>query len=63
MDINSYVDYTNLKANATKEDIKQLCQEAVNNHFASVCINPCYVELAKSLLEGSNVNVCRITNH
>lgn len=60
MDINSYVDYTNLKAYATKEDIKQLCQEAVNNRFASVCVNPCYVELAKSLVEGSNVNVCTV---
>ena len=52
-----YIDYTNLKANATKEDIKNLCNEAMEYHFASVCVNPCYVELAKELLDGSTVNV------
>ena len=60
MEINNYIDYTNLKATATKEDIKKLCDEAIDNHFASVCVNPCYVELAKSLLEGTNVNVCTV---
>lgn len=52
-----YIDYTNLKANATKEDIKNLCNEAMEYHFASVCVNPCYVELVHELLEGSTVNV------
>lgn len=60
MDINSYVDYTNLKAICTKEDIKKLCEEAISNSFASVCVNPCYVELAKNLLEGTNVSVCTV---
>ena len=60
MDINSYIDYTNLKAICKKDDIKKLCEEAISNHFASVCINPCYVELAKSLLEGTNVSVCTV---
>ena len=60
MDINNYIDYTNLKATATKEDIKVLCNEAKKYHFASVCINPCYVELASELLSGSNVNVCTV---
>ena len=60
MDINNYIDYTNLKAYATKEDIKKLCGEAVKFHFVSVCVNPCYVELAKELLEGTNVNVCTV---
>lgn len=60
MDINNYIDYTNLKAYATKEDIKKLCEESVKFHFVSVCVNPCYVELAKELLEGTNVNVCTV---
>ena len=60
MDINNYIDYTNLKACATKEDIKKLCDEAIKFHFASVCVNPCYVELAKELLDGTNVNVCTV---
>ncbi len=60
MDINNYIDYTNLKAIATREDIKKLCDEAMQYHFASVCVNPCYVELASELLEGTNVNVCTV---
>ena len=34
MELNSYIDYTNLKAYATLEDIKKLCEEAVKYHFA-----------------------------
>lgn len=55
--MNSYIDYTNVKAYATKEDIKKLCEEAKENHFATVCVNPCYVELAASLLKDSTVLV------
>ena len=60
MSINSYIDHTNLNAYATKEDIKKLCDEASKYHFESVCVNPCYVELAKELLEGTNVKVCTV---
>lgn len=60
MSINSYIDHTNLNAFATKEDIKKLCDEAKQYHFESVCVNPCYVELAKELLEGTNVKVCTV---
>lgn len=60
MELNSYIDHTNLKNTATKEDIKKLCEEAIKYHFASVCIFPCYVQLAKELLEGSNVQVCTV---
>ncbi|MBE6138120.1 MAG: deoxyribose-phosphate aldolase [Firmicutes bacterium] len=60
MSINSYIDHTNLKAYATKEDIRKLCDEAKKYHFESVCVNPCYVELAKELLEGTNVKVCTV---
>lgn len=52
-----YIDYTNLKAEATIDDIKNLCNDAIKYHFASVCVNPCYVSLAKELLDGTTVNV------
>lgn len=52
-----YIDYTNLKADATIDDIKNLCNDAIKYHFASVCVNPCYVSLAKELLDGTTVNV------
>ena len=35
--INKYIDHTNLKPFATKADITQLCAEAAEHHFASVC--------------------------
>lgn len=60
MSINSYIDHTNLNAFATKEDIKKLCDEAKKYHFETVCVNPCYVELANELLNGSNVKVCTV---
>ena len=55
-----YIDYTNLKANTTTDDIKKICDDAIKYHFASVCVNPCYVSLAKELLDGTPVNVCTV---
>lgn len=55
-----YIDYTNLKADASYEDIKALCNEAVNLHVQSVCVSPYYVSYAKELLAGSTVNVCTV---
>lgn len=57
MELNSYIDHTNLKATATVEDIKSLCEEAKKYHFASVCVHPFYVKLASELLKGSSVEV------
>lgn len=57
MELNSYIDHTNLSATATIEDITKLCEEAKKYHFASVCVHPYYVRLAKELLNGSNVEV------
>lgn len=55
--MNSYIDSTNLKMDATMKDIEDLCHEAIKYHFASVCVHPYYVPFAKKLLEGSNVLV------
>lgn len=60
MEISSYIDHTNLNNCATLKDIENLCNEALKYHFASVCIYPYYVPLAKELLKGSNVNVCTV---
>lgn len=58
MNLNKYIDHTLLKADATKEQITKLCNEAKEYDFASVCVNTCYVPLAKELLNGSDVKVC-----
>ena len=56
--IAKYIDHTLLKANATEAQIRRLCEEASEYHFASVCVNTCYVPLAAELLKGSGVKTC-----
>ncbi|MBQ6490117.1 MAG: deoxyribose-phosphate aldolase [Solobacterium sp.] len=53
-----YIDHTLLKADATKEMILKLCSEAKEYDFASVCVNPCWIETAKEALAGSDVMTC-----
>jgi deoxyribose-phosphate aldolase len=50
-----YIDHTLLKADATSDQIRRLCEEAVENGFAAVCIPPVFVPLAAELLYGSEV--------
>lgn len=52
------IDHTLLKQDASYEQITKLCKEAAQYHFASVCVNTCYVPLAAKLLSGSDVKVC-----
>lgn len=60
MEIKSLIDHTLLKADATALEIKQLCAEAKQHHFASVCVNPLWVSLASQELGGSDVKVCTV---
>ncbi len=59
-DLASFIDHTILKPDATVADIQRVCREAVEYHFAAVCINPCYVKLAHDLTRGSGVKVCSV---
>lgn len=58
-EILSKVDHTLLKPQATWAQIERLCKEAIDNHVASVCINPCYVRQAVRYLDG-RVPVCTV---
>ncbi len=60
MKLNTYIDHTNLKPAATRSDIEKLCSDAREWEFASVCVNPCNVSLAKELLAGSSVMTCTV---
>ncbi len=60
MKLNKYIDHTILKAFAQEGQIEALCAEAKKYDFASVCINPYNIPLAKKLLEGSDVMVCTV---
>lgn len=54
------IDHTLLKPDATREQIRKLCEEAAQFCFASVCVNPWYVSLAAELLRGTRVKVCTV---
>ena len=60
MEMNRLIDHTLLKADASISSIEKLCNEALNYHFASVCVNPGFVPLASKLLKGSDVKVCTV---
>lgn len=54
------IDHTLLKAFATTDEIKTLCAEAKEFHFKSVCVNPCFVALARSILQETDIEVCTV---
>ena len=58
--IASFIDHTILKPDATQAQIIQLCAEARENQFASVCVNPTHVKLCAKLLSGSGVETCTV---
>ncbi len=60
LEIASYIDHTLLFPAAGVKDISKLCAEAMTYHFASVCINPCYVQYAASTLEGEGIKICSV---
>lgn len=57
MDINNYLDHTLLNPLASSDDIKKLCEEAIANNFAAVCINPYFASFASKLLKESDVKL------
>jgi deoxyribose-phosphate aldolase len=54
------IDHTLLKPDASADQIAQLCREAREYHFASVCVNSAWVPLCADLLKGSDVAVCTV---
>jgi len=59
-DLARYIDHTLLKPNATEEQVRALCAEALEFNFRSVCVNPTWVSLASELLQGSEVLTCTV---
>lgn len=58
MELNRTIDHTILKPDATREQVKKLCEEAKQHHFASVCVNSCHASLVAELLKGTDSAVC-----
>ena len=60
MSLAGMIDHTILKANATREQVERLCDEAVEHGFASVCVNSCWVALAAERLAATPIKVCTV---
>ena len=60
IDIAQMIDHTCLKAAATEEDIKKLCDEAIEYNFKTVCVPTCYVAMATHLLANTHVGVTTV---
>lgn len=63
MELNKYIEHTNLKADATEEDIKKLCEEVVEYSFASICVNPHFVPFVKEILNGQNIEIATVVGY
>lgn len=59
-EIAHYIDHTILKADATRDEIAKLCDEAKTHQFFSVCVNAANVAMAKEFVLGSDVRVCAV---
>jgi deoxyribose-phosphate aldolase len=59
-EVAALIDHTLLKPDATRKEIEELCREAAQFKFATVCVNPTWVALAARRLAGSGVGVCSV---
>ncbi|MCP4670103.1 MAG: deoxyribose-phosphate aldolase [Desulfobacula sp.] len=55
-----YFDHTILKQDASDLEVEQICKEALEYGFFSVCVNPCHVKAVKKHLAGSAIKVCSV---
>jgi deoxyribose-phosphate aldolase len=60
LSLEKYIDHTALKPELKYEDIKTLCEEAMQYGFYSVCVNPTWVKTCSDILKGSEVHVCTV---
>lgn len=60
MMINTTIDHTLLKQDATQAQIEKHCADALQFSFATVCVHPIWVPLCATLLRGSSVKVCTV---
>ncbi len=58
--VNKYIEHTLLKPTATTEDVEKLCKEAIEQSFLGVCVNPFFVQVAKKILDGSDVKLITV---
>ncbi|MEF2073992.1 deoxyribose-phosphate aldolase [Consotaella aegiceratis] len=59
-DLAGLIDHTLLKPEATPDQVRTLCAEAIQHRFCSVCVNPIYVSLVAGQLKGTGVKTCSV---
>ncbi|MBO6256949.1 deoxyribose-phosphate aldolase [bacterium] len=59
-DLNKYIEHTLLKQDASEKDLIKLFEEAKENKFLGVCINPCYVKQAKENLKNTDIKIVTV---
>jgi deoxyribose-phosphate aldolase len=59
-DLAKLIDHTLLRPDATRDDVRKLCEEAKQHRFASVCVNSTWVPLCNAMLAGTDVMVCAV---
>ena len=59
-EVAAMIDHTLLKPDATRAEIEQLCREAAEFRFATVCVNPIWVALSASMLRPRGIGVCSV---
>lgn len=60
ININRYIEYTNLKPTATQTDIINLCNEAIKHEYPIVCVAPNYVKLVSKTLKKTDIKICSV---
>ncbi len=60
LNLAAYIDHTILAPQAQRADIDRICAEALQYHFAAVCVPPCYVKRAAKLLKNSTVQTATV---
>ena len=59
-EVAALIDHTLLKPDATEQEVRKLCAEAIEHGFATVCVNPVWVKLCRELLDGTPVMVATV---
>jgi deoxyribose-phosphate aldolase len=62
LEIAQLIDHTLLKPDATRDDIRRLCREALRFRFATVCVNPWHIAEVATILRGSDVRPCTVVD-
>lgn len=58
--LNKYIEHTLLKQDATQNELKKLFDEAIENKFLGICVNPCHVAFAKEYLKDTDVKIITV---